>query len=101
MAVEQGFVVGVRRQHQAGDLGPAGPDLAADLDPVAIWQTHVEDGHIGLGRRNTGQRLLHRARFADDCDVAAGLEQRPQAAADDFVIVKEEYTKGHASIFAS
>ena len=45
---EQGLVVGEGGQHQAGDLGMRGAELAAHLDAVAVGQAHVEDGDIGL-----------------------------------------------------
>ena len=45
--VEQGLVVGERRQHQALHLGMRRADLAAHLDAAAVGQAHVEHGDVG------------------------------------------------------
>ena len=45
---EEGLIVGVRGQHQAGNLGIARPDLPADLDAAPVGQPDVENGHVGL-----------------------------------------------------
>ena len=68
----------------------AGPDLAADLDAVAVGQPDVEDGHIGPGRRDAPVGLLGRAGLADDREVVLGLEQLSQPAAHDLVVVEQE-----------
>ena len=50
---DQCLVVRVRGQHDAGDLGDARSDLAADLDAAAVREPDVEDGDLRLGRRES------------------------------------------------
>ena len=45
---KEGLVIGVGGEHQAGDLGPAGSDLATDLDAAAVGKPYIEDGDVGL-----------------------------------------------------
>ena len=88
-------VVGVRREHQASDLGADGLDLPADLDPVAIGEPHVENGHVRLDVADELQALLRCSRLADDFHVVLGLEQRTQARPHQFVIVEHEDPDRH------
>ena len=90
-----GLVLGERGQHDAGDLRVPGADLAADLDPVAVGQPDVEDGHVGRGGRDPPVGLLGRSGLADDLEVVLRLEQLAQPAADDLVIVEQEHAGGH------
>ena len=73
-------------EHQTPDLGAGGLDLPADLDPVAIREPDVEDGHVRLEVAQELQALLRRARLADDLHVILGFEQRMQACPHQFVI---------------
>ena len=69
----------------------ARPDLAADVDAGAVGQPAVEDRDVGAQRRDAPDRLLRRAGLAHDLDVAVGLEQVAQPAADDLVVVEQEH----------
>nr|BFE73553.1 hypothetical protein GCM10020092_068540 [Actinoplanes digitatis] len=93
---EERLVVLVRGQDQALDGRVDGPDVAADVDAVAVGQPGVEHGNVGTQRGDAAGRLLSRAGFADHLDVAVGLEQIEQAAADHLVVV-EEKDPDHAS----
>ena len=90
--LEQCLVVREGREHQAVDLGMSRSDLAAHLDAVTVGQADVEHGDIGPGRRNARQRLVRRPGFAHDLQVAFSLEELLDAAADDLVVVQQEYT---------
>src|SRR6478609_3218667 len=46
--------------------------------------------------RHASGRLLGQPRLTDDLDVVGRLEQLPQAAADDLVVVQEEDANGHS-----
>lgn len=65
-AVEERFVVGVGRQHHAGDLGVGGAYVATDLDARAVAELDVEHRHPGQARRDSSEGVLHRAGFTDD-----------------------------------
>jgi signal transduction histidine kinase len=54
--VHQRVVVGEGGQHQARHLGQLGADLAADGDPVAVRQPHVEHRHVRPQGRDPGER---------------------------------------------
>ncbi len=95
MDAMQRLVVGVGREHHAGDLGGLRSDLAADLDAAAVGQAHVENGHVGLRGRYAGEGIGHRAGFAHHRHVLTRLEQGAQARPDDFVVVEEEHTQSH------
>ena len=91
---EQRLVVGVRREHQARHLGQATADLAAQLDPVAIGQADVEDGHIGLHGEHPGEARLDRIGLADDREVVGGVDQCTHTLTNDLVVVDQEDTDG-------
>jgi hypothetical protein len=75
MTASNSLVVRERGQHQAVQLGQQRAQVPAHLDPAAVGEPHVEDGHVG--RR--GGRPLHRfgggAGLADDLEVVGGLEE--------------------------
>ena len=74
--------------------GVPGPDLAAHVDPGAVRQAAVEDRHVRAERRDPAGRLLGQARLADDHDVALALEELPDPAAHDLVVVEQEHPDG-------
>ena len=90
-----GLVVGERGQHHAGDLGAAGADLAAHLDPAAVGQAHVEDGDVRVGHGDAVVGFLGAARLADDLEVVLGVDELTKPATDDLVVVEQEHTGGH------
>src|SRR5690606_34073705 len=94
-------VVGERRQHDAGDLGVARADVAADLDAVAVGQPHVAHRDVGARGGDAGQRFLGGARLADDLQVVLGLEELADPPADDLVVVEQEHSCHGASMAAS
>ena len=58
--------------------------------PSPSGKPHVEDRHVGTGRRDPRERVLGGAGLADDLDVVLGVEELAHAAAHDFVVVEEE-----------
>ena len=66
-------------------------DLAAGLDAVAVLQTDVEHGDVGVEGVHAVDGLCWVARLADHLDVALGLEQIAQPSPDDLVVVEEEH----------
>ena len=93
--VEQRFVVGERREDQAGRAGVEGADLPARLDAVALFEPDVEDGHVGIEGVHATDGLLLRRGLADDRDVVLGLEQVGHAAPHDLVVVEQEHRDRH------
>jgi hypothetical protein len=51
---------------------------------------------MGAQRRDPGGRLVGEPGLADDLDVALGLEQLAQSAADHLVVVEQEHAQGLA-----
>ena len=92
------FIVGIRREHHAGDFRRIGSNLTTDLDSAAVGESDVENRHFGAGGRDPRQRFGHRGRFADNLDVPARLEQCPKAGPDDFMIVEEKHAQSHSVI---
>ena len=90
-----GLVVGERRQHHAGDLGAAGADLSAHLDPAAVRQAHVEDGDVRVGHRDAVVGLLDASGLTHDLEIVLGVDELAKPAADDLVVVEQEHTGGH------
>ena len=88
--LQEGLVVGEGREHHALDLGMARPHLPAHLDPVAVGEADVEHGDVGPGGWDTSDRLGGGAGFAHDLEIVTGLEELPQPAPDDLVVVKEK-----------
>ena len=68
-----------------------GADLAADRDAVTIGQPDVEDGDVGSRRGDPRECALGGVGLADDLDVVLGVEQLPDPAADDLVVVEQEH----------
>ena len=89
--VEEGFVVAEAGEHEAGELGHFGADVAADADAVAVGEADVEDGDVGFEGGDAGQGGGGGAGFADDGDAGFGFEEVADAHPDDFVIVEQEY----------
>ncbi len=89
--VEEGLVVGEAGQHEAGELGHGGADLAADGDAVAVGEADVEDGDVGFEGGDAGQGSGGRAGLPDDGDVGFGFEEITDTPADDLMIIKQEY----------
>ncbi len=77
------------------------PELPAQLDAIAVGETHVEHGHIRIGRRQQRQRLPRRAGLADDNEIRLRLQEIAQAPADHLVIVDEEDFHRHAGILSA
>src|SRR5579862_3922379 len=69
-----------RREHDQRHDGP-GPQIADEIDPVAIWQSKVQDDDVGISRPAFDQSLLDRSgledlpalRFQRDADEPANL----------------------------
>jgi signal transduction histidine kinase len=89
--LEQRLVIGERREHEALDVGMRRPDLTADLHTVAVGESNVEHRHIGPRRRDARQRLGRSPGLAHDLEVTVRLEELPDAATHDLVVVEEEY----------
>ena len=74
-------------------LGSRLADRAARFHAAAIRQADIHDHDVGLRLRRRVDRFLHRSGFADDGDLGAPREQRPQPFADDLVIVADEHPR--------
>ena len=98
---EQGLIVGVRGQHQARNLGVAGPDLPADLDAASVGQPDVEDRHIGLQGGDLLQPQLRRGGLTHHLHVLFAFEQRLQSCPDQLVVVEDENANRHCHNLAT
>ena len=67
-----------------------GADVAAHVDARAVGQPAVEDRDIRAQRRDAAGGLLGRAGLAHDDDVSLALEELPDAAAHELVVVEQE-----------
>ena len=98
---EQGLVVGVRSQHQAGDLGIGRSNLPAHLDAASIGESHVENGDIGLQRRDLFQPQLGGGGLSDHLHVLFTFEQGLEPCADQLVVIEDENTNRHCDNLAT
>ncbi len=89
--VEEGFVVAEAGEHEAGELGHFGAQVAADADAVAVGEADVQDGDVGFEGGDAGQGGGGGAGFADDGEVGFGFEEVADAPADDLMIIKQEH----------
>ena len=101
--IEERLVIGERREDQALDLRVGRSDLAAHLDPVAVGQLDVEHGDVGAGGRDASEASSAVPASPTTSMSPLGLEQVPQAAAHDLVVVEEEHTDhvGHLTTIRS
>ncbi|GAA3079194.1 hypothetical protein GCM10020000_76030 [Streptomyces olivoverticillatus] len=88
--VQQRFLVVEGGQHQAGEAGHAGAQLAADGHAVAVGQPYVQHRHVRAQRRDPGQGLRRGGRLADHRQVRLGVQQVVDSAPDDLVVVEHE-----------
>ena len=58
--------------------------------PALVGHDDVHQDHVGLQRTCLEDRVARGARLADRLEVVLGVEQEPQAGADDGVIVDDE-----------
>ena len=65
--------------------------------PVCLGHDEVEQDHVGLQRARLEDGIAGVARLADRLDALLRLEQQPQAAADDGVVVDDEDPDAHPS----
>ena len=96
--LEQRLVVGERREHDALEIGPGRPHLAAHLDAAAVGQAHVEHRYVGVRRGDAAQRLLGRSGLGHHLDVGLGIEQLAQPPPHDLVVIEEEHAYRHRVI---
>ena len=94
---EQRFVVGKGSEHEALDLGMAGPDLSAHLDSAAVREADIENCDIRSRGRYATQRFFGRRRFADHDEVILGLDQLAQPTTHHFVVIKQEHASRHSN----
>ena len=87
---EQRVVVVVRREDERLDRGVDGADVAAHVDAGAVGQPAVEDRDMRTQRWDAPGRLLGGAGLAHDDDVSLALEELPDAAAHELVVVEQE-----------
>ena len=73
------------------DLGIPRADLATDIDAGAVRKPAIEDRHVGTKRGNPSSGLLGQSGLTDHLDVGLGLQQLPDAAAHDLVVVQQEH----------
>ena len=72
---EKRFVIRERRQHQAGELGHVGAQVAADRNAVAVWEPDIQHSDVGLARRHAGECFGGRRRLAHNLEALI-LDQR-------------------------
>jgi len=94
-AVDQGLIVGERRQHQAAHVGVGGADVAGHLYTRVLSQADVEHRHVGFAQCDPGQGLLTRRRLADHRHVVLVIDQVADTPTHHFVVVGQEHSDGH------
>ena len=100
-AGEERLVVGKAGQHQADQLGHDRSDVTTDFDATAIFETDVQNGHMGFGQRNPCERFRRRRSFTDDFNLIVALEQTPDAFPNEFVIIEQEDADRHSTIMTA
>ena len=66
-------------------------DSRRDFDPVHLGHPDVDDERLGLMLLAEPQRLEAIRRLGDDGQARVALEQAPQAAPDDAVVVSQQH----------
>ena len=79
-----------RRQHDDARARAAAGDLARRLDAVEARHADVHEHDVRAERVGLGDGLVAVARLADDLDVRLGLEDHPEAGADEALVVCEQ-----------
>ena len=64
-------------------------ELGQDLEPRALAEAEVEDDDVGALGAARRERVVGGAGLADDLEVVDLVQQAPDAAADDRVVVHE------------
>lgn len=102
--VEERLVVVEGRQHQTGEVGEAGPQLPADLDPFVVpavargaepYVEHRDPGPYGGG---AGEGLAGVRRLADHLQIGLGVEQIAQSAPHHLVVVEQKDPDGAVGV---
>jgi len=75
-------------------------ELADQLGPVLAGHRQVDDGDIGLERRDELHALGGVARLTDDREVGRGGQERAHPLSHDRVIVDEEDADGQRALVA-
>jgi hypothetical protein len=80
-------------QHDDGDRRIFLRNLNARLDPIQVRHTYVEHNDIGFGRGSIPYRFPPIVGLGDYGHVRLSFQQKTQAAAQQLVIICEEYSK--------
>lgn len=73
-------------------------DLAADLDPAAVEQAHVEDGDVGFGSPDARHHVVDRRRLPTTA-LSSAAWRSTQTCGHDLVIVEEEHIRRRGVVF--
>jgi hypothetical protein len=90
---EQSLVVGERGQHHDRGLRVLRADLARRLDPAAVDEADVHDHDVRARPVGLVDRLADRPGLSRHDDVVGGLQEGADTAANDLVVVDEEYAE--------
>ena len=86
---EQRVVVVVRREDERLDARVLRAHVPAHVDARAVGQTPVEDRDVRTERRDPARGLLGETGLPHDHDVALGLQQLPDTATHELVVVEQ------------
>jgi hypothetical protein len=91
----------VHRQDQHAQASPTPAQLHGRLEPSEPWHRDVENREIDVISEGLLDRLESVGRLRDHLDVGLAVEHRTQTAANDRMIVREQYPRlerrSHAS----
>jgi hypothetical protein len=83
--------VGMHAEHDDGDFGIGLRDLESSFDAVEVGHADVHDDYFGFQRFCEHDGFSSVVGFADDHKIELLLDKQAEAAADELVIIGEQY----------
>ena len=86
-----------QHEHARPRLDAGGGQTRRGLDAVHAGHADVHQDHVRPQVVGALDRLGAVARLADDLEVVLGLQEEPEAGADEFLVVDDQQPDAHAS----
>jgi hypothetical protein len=82
----------VHGQREYAGLALAGENRTGGSRPVHLRHRQIHDDNVGLQPIGRVHRITAVARFADYVDVPRSGQDRPEAGADDGVVIRQQHS---------